>query len=115
MFLLSRFENFMTTVLIKFVKAYQSSNVLCKFEPTALYRSERMPYIAWNPFAPIRQREDIAALRMPFPFGLMPTNYTREVKWSSESHGLKKYRRLLNAFLLGCLTQLWALWASHAT
>ena len=38
-----------------------------------------MPYIAWNPFARIREREDIAALRLPFPFGLMPANYTRYV------------------------------------
>ena len=43
-----------------------------------LCRSERMPYIAWNPFIGVRSFDDIFALELPFPFGLMPTNYTRK-------------------------------------
>jgi iduronate 2-sulfatase len=48
--------------------------------PSNPYRPDRMPDIAWNPWASIRSRDDIAALNLSFPFGLMPTNYTRLIR-----------------------------------
>ena len=45
-----------------------------------MLRSERMPYIAWNPWIGIRGFDDITALELPWPFGLMPTNYTRKLE-----------------------------------
>ena len=45
-----------------------------------VHRPEGLLSIAWNPFARIREREDIAALRLPFPFGPMPANYTRLIR-----------------------------------
>ncbi|PSN43846.1 Iduronate 2-sulfatase [Blattella germanica] len=39
-----------------------------------------MPTVAWNPWTDLREREDIAALNVSFPFGPMPG-------WSMAEHG----------------------------
>lgn len=43
-------------------------------------RPALMPTIAWNPWRALRQREDIAALNLSFPFGPMTRTYTRLIR-----------------------------------
>ncbi len=42
--------------------------------PNAFY-SKTQPPVAWNPFMDIRRREDISALKLPFPYGPVPEEY----------------------------------------
>lgn len=40
--------------------------------PSAHWRPSALPTVAWNPWTDLREREDVAALNVSFPFGPMP-------------------------------------------
>ncbi|XP_023718635.1 iduronate 2-sulfatase isoform X3 [Cryptotermes secundus] len=48
--------------------------------PSAHWRPSALPTVAWNPWTDLREREDVAALNVSFPFGPMPG-------WSMAEHG----------------------------
>lgn len=47
--------------------------------PVNNWRPPLLPTVAWNPWTDVREREDIAALNISFPFGIMPDNMTRKI------------------------------------
>lgn len=44
------------------------------------HRPKKMPDIAWNPWADLRQREDIQLLNASFPFGPLPDYFQRIIR-----------------------------------
>ena len=59
---------------------YPMSHIHLAPNPT---RAENMPDVAWNPWTDVRERDDIKALNISFPFGHMPSSF--QVK-SSTTH-----------------------------
>lgn len=47
--------------------------------PKNRWRPALLPAVAWNPWTDIREREDVAALNVSFPFGPMPDQMTRKI------------------------------------
>lgn len=47
--------------------------------PSAHWRPSALPTVAWNPWTDLRERADVAALNVSFPFGPMPDDYARLV------------------------------------
>lgn len=47
--------------------------------PKNCYRPPMLPTVAWNPWTDVRRRDDIAALNISFPFGIMPDSTSREI------------------------------------
>lgn len=43
-------------------------------------KPSKLPPVAWNPFTDIREREDIQALNLSFPYGPIPDNYQKFIK-----------------------------------
>lgn len=53
--------------------------------PMNRWRPSLLPTVAWNPWIDIRQRDDIAALNISFPFGRMPDDVTKKIIQSYDS------------------------------
>lgn len=47
--------------------------------PANRWRPSLLPTVAWNPWTDIRDRDDIAALNVSFPFGPMPDEMTKKI------------------------------------
>lgn len=47
--------------------------------PSARQRPSALPTVAWNPWTDLREREDVAALNVSFPFGPIHDDYARLV------------------------------------
>lgn len=47
--------------------------------PQNRFRPSLLPTVAWNPWTDIREREDIAAMNISFPFGPMPDDVMRKI------------------------------------
>lgn len=50
--------------------------------PAYRWHPPLMPDIAWNPWTDVRNRDDIVALNLTFPFGLMPDYYAKIIRQS---------------------------------
>lgn len=47
--------------------------------PNNRWRPSLLPTVAWNPWTDVRERDDITALNISFPFGSMPDDMTRKI------------------------------------
>lgn len=47
--------------------------------PNNKRRPSLLPTVAWNPWTDVRERDDIAALNISFPFGTMPDVMTKKI------------------------------------
>lgn len=53
--------------------------------PKSRWRPSLLPTVAWNPWIDIRERDDITALNISFPFGRMPDDITKKIIQSYDS------------------------------
>lgn len=53
--------------------------------PTNRWRPSQLPTVAWSPWTYIREKDDIAALNISFPFGHMPDDVTKKIIQSYDS------------------------------
>lgn len=59
--------------------------------PSAHWRPSALPMVAWNPWTDLREREDVAALNVSFPFGPMPGKFlTISIKRKKPERVMKK-------------------------
>ena len=59
-----------------------------------------LPYVAWNPWVDIRERDDVKSLNVSFPFGPLPYNFsqlTRQSYYAATSYMDGEVGRLLSA------------------
>ena len=59
-----------------------------------------LPYVAWNPWADIRERDDVKRLNVSFPFGPLPYNFSqlmRQSYYAATSYMDSEVGRLLSA------------------
>ncbi|CAG0883846.1 unnamed protein product [Darwinula stevensoni] len=64
----------------------------------------KMPLVAWNPWTDLREREDVRALNLTFPFQLIPDDFSRRIRQSY--YAATSYMDSLVGQLLGNLTDL---------
>ncbi|CAH2243583.1 jg12893 [Pararge aegeria aegeria] len=50
--------------------------------PNNRYMPKGMPSVAWHPWCDVRYRDDIKALNISFPMGIMPTKWTLKIRQS---------------------------------
>lgn len=53
--------------------------------PTNRWRPSLLSTVAWNPWTDLRERDDISALNISFPFGSMPDDVTKKIIQSYDS------------------------------
>jgi hypothetical protein len=58
--------------------------------PSARWRPSALPTVAWNPWTDLREREDVAALNVSFPFGPMPGEVLTVSNKRTKSAGIAK-------------------------
>ncbi|XP_020656679.3 iduronate 2-sulfatase isoform X1 [Pogona vitticeps] len=63
----------------EFLKLYPLENVTLAPDP---YVPKGLPSVAYNPWADIRRREDVAALNISFPYGPIPEDFQRKIRQS---------------------------------
>ena len=84
----------------EFLDLYPLSEI---HEPDNPEKPKAMPDIAWNPFMAMRRREDIAALNISYPYGPIPTLYSRLIK--QHYYASISYMDALVGKVLGALSQ----------
>ncbi|XP_070807887.1 iduronate 2-sulfatase [Pituophis catenifer annectens] len=81
----------------KFLKLYPLENVTLAPDPAV---PKKLPSVAYNPWMDLRQREDVAALNLSFPYGPIPKHFQRKIRQSyfaSVSYVDTLVGKLLNA------------------
>ncbi|XP_063169495.1 iduronate 2-sulfatase [Candoia aspera] len=63
----------------KFLKLYPLENITLAPDPAV---PKELPSVAYNPWMDLRQREDVAALNLSFPYGPIPEHFQRKIRQS---------------------------------
>ncbi|XP_064319251.1 iduronate 2-sulfatase [Phalacrocorax carbo] len=63
----------------EFLKLYPLENITLAPDP---WVPEKLPSVAYNPWTDIRQRDDVEALNVSFPYGPLPDDFQRQVRQS---------------------------------
>ncbi|KAM4660137.1 iduronate 2-sulfatase isoform 3-T3 [Amazona ochrocephala] len=63
----------------EFLKLYPFENITLAPDP---WVPEKLPSVAYNPWMDIRQRDDVKALNVSFPYGPLPDNFQRRIRQS---------------------------------
>ncbi|CAM4603248.1 unnamed protein product [Lepidochelys olivacea] len=63
----------------EFLKLYPLENITLAPDPRV---PEELPAVAYNPWTDIRQREDVQALNVSFPYGPIPEDFQRQIRQS---------------------------------
>ncbi|XP_062440484.1 iduronate 2-sulfatase [Rhea pennata] len=63
----------------EFLKLYPLENITLAPDP---WVPERLPSVAYNPWMDIRQRDDVKALNVSFPYGPLPEDFQRQIRQS---------------------------------
>ncbi|XP_054071385.1 iduronate 2-sulfatase [Rissa tridactyla] len=63
----------------EFLKLYPLENITLAPDP---WVPEKLPSVAYNPWTDIRQRDDVKALNVSFPYGPLPDNFQRQIRQS---------------------------------
>ncbi|NXE75664.1 IDS sulfatase, partial [Cochlearius cochlearius] len=63
----------------EFLKLYPLENVTLAPDP---WVPEKLPSVAYNPWTDIRQRDDVEALNVSFPYGPLPDDFQRQIRQS---------------------------------
>ncbi|XP_017773219.1 PREDICTED: iduronate 2-sulfatase [Nicrophorus vespilloides] len=68
---------------LKYPRKYLDYHPLNKVTlPKNRQRPSDLPNVAWNPWLDVKSRDDVAALNISFPFGMMPDNFSLLIKQS---------------------------------
>ncbi|NWR54961.1 IDS sulfatase, partial [Bucorvus abyssinicus] len=81
----------------EFLKLYPLENITLAPDP---WVPEKLPPVAYNPWTDIRQRDDVEALNVSFPYGPLPDDFQRQVRqsyYAAVSYLDTQVGRLLNA------------------
>ncbi|XP_010171947.1 iduronate 2-sulfatase [Antrostomus carolinensis] len=63
----------------EFLKLYPLENITLAPDP---WVPEKLPSVAYNPWTDIRQRDDVEALNVSFPYGPLPDDFQRQIRQS---------------------------------
>ncbi|XP_066415617.1 iduronate 2-sulfatase [Molothrus aeneus] len=63
----------------EFLKLYPLENITLAPDP---WVPKKLPSVAYNPWMDIRQREDVEALNVSFPYGPLPDDFQRRIRQS---------------------------------
>ncbi|XP_068008293.1 iduronate 2-sulfatase isoform X1 [Melanerpes formicivorus] len=63
----------------EFLKLYPLENITLAPDP---WVPEKLPSVAYNPWTDIRQRDDVQALNVSFPYGPLPDDFQRRIRQS---------------------------------
>ncbi|XP_017675243.1 PREDICTED: iduronate 2-sulfatase [Lepidothrix coronata] len=63
----------------EFLKLYPLENIPLAPDP---WVPEKLPSVAYNPWTDIRQRDDVEALNVSFPYGPLPEEFQRQIRQS---------------------------------
>ncbi|XP_030352934.1 iduronate 2-sulfatase isoform X1 [Strigops habroptila] len=63
----------------EFLKLYPFENITLAPDP---WVPEKLPSVAYNPWMDIRQRDDVEALNVSFPYGPLPDDFQRQIRQS---------------------------------
>ncbi|XP_009887559.1 PREDICTED: iduronate 2-sulfatase [Charadrius vociferus] len=63
----------------EFLKLYPLENITLAPDP---WVPEKLPSVAYNPWTDIRQRDDVKALNVSFPYGPLPDDFQRQIRQS---------------------------------
>ncbi|NXL41979.1 IDS sulfatase, partial [Podilymbus podiceps] len=63
----------------EFRKLYPLENITLAPDPQV---PEKLPSVAYNPWTDIRQRDDVEALNVSFPYGPLPDDFQRQIRQS---------------------------------
>ncbi|XP_010192656.1 PREDICTED: iduronate 2-sulfatase [Mesitornis unicolor] len=63
----------------EFLKLYPLENITLAPDP---WVPEKLPSVAYNPWTDIRQRDDVKALNVSFPYGPLPDEFQRQIRQS---------------------------------
>ncbi|XP_069667249.1 iduronate 2-sulfatase isoform X2 [Haliaeetus albicilla] len=63
----------------EFLKLYPLENITLAPDP---WVPEKLPSVAYNPWMDIRQRDDVEALNVSFPYGPLPDDFQRQIRQS---------------------------------
>ncbi|NWX97340.1 IDS sulfatase, partial [Nothoprocta ornata] len=63
----------------EFLKLYPLENITLAPDP---WVPQRLPAVAYNPWMDIRQRDDVKALNVSFPYGPLPEDFQRQIRQS---------------------------------
>ncbi|XP_068268032.1 iduronate 2-sulfatase [Nyctibius grandis] len=63
----------------EFLKLYPLENIMLAPDP---WVPEKLPSVAYNPWMDIRQRDDVEALNVSFPYGPLPDDFQRQIRQS---------------------------------
>ncbi|XP_009899825.2 iduronate 2-sulfatase [Dryobates pubescens] len=63
----------------EFLKLYPLENITLAPDP---WVPEKLPSVAYNPWTDIRQRDDVQALNVSFPYGPLPDDFQRQIRQS---------------------------------
>ncbi|XP_064933559.1 iduronate 2-sulfatase isoform X2 [Columba livia] len=63
----------------EFLKLYPLENITLAPDP---WVPEKLPSVAYNPWTDIRQRDDVKALNVSFPYGPLPNDFQRQIRQS---------------------------------
>ncbi|XP_053931594.1 iduronate 2-sulfatase isoform X2 [Cuculus canorus] len=63
----------------EFLKLYPLENITLAPDP---WVPEKLPSVAYNPWMDIRQRDDVKALNVSFPYGPLPDDFQRQIRQS---------------------------------
>uniref|UniRef100_A0A8C3SZE6 Iduronate 2-sulfatase n=2 Tax=Chelydra serpentina TaxID=8475 RepID=A0A8C3SZE6_CHESE len=63
----------------EFLKLYPLENITLAPDPRV---PQELPAVAYNPWMDIRQREDVQALNVSFPYGPIPEDFQRQIRQS---------------------------------
>ncbi|XP_009995399.1 PREDICTED: iduronate 2-sulfatase [Chaetura pelagica] len=63
----------------EFLKLYPLENITLAPDP---WVPDKLPSVAYNPWMDIRQRDDVEALNVSFPYGPLPDDFQRQIRQS---------------------------------
>ncbi|XP_068553479.1 iduronate 2-sulfatase [Anas acuta] len=81
----------------EFLKLYPLENITLAPDP---WVPKKLPSVAYNPWMDIRQRDDVKALNVSFPYGPLPDDFQRQIRqsyYAAVSYLDMQVGRLLNA------------------
>lgn len=69
-------DDYVVSSTLNFAENHRLEQVIL---PKNRWRPSLLPTVAWNPWIDVREREDIAALNISFPFGSMPDKMIKKI------------------------------------
>lgn len=84
-------------IVQEFLKLYPLENITLAPDP---WVPEKLPSVAYNPWTDIRQRDDVKALNVSFPYGPLPDDFQVSCQYSTLKSNCRNLFKCLRA--VGC-------------